>query len=81
MLSSRLAASIAPVTPSRVERFDKGMEITLRGEFGTETTNTRNGSAARKTAVEKYMWKIEGVTRIGTGTRENEKVCLKQASP
>jgi hypothetical protein len=55
MFSSRFAALIVPVTPPCVERFDKGMEITLHEEFGTETADTRNGSTARETAVEKYM--------------------------
>jgi hypothetical protein len=45
------------------------MEITSRNEFWTGTAPTKKGSAARATAVEKYIKKIKGVTRRGTRTQ------------
>jgi hypothetical protein len=55
MLASRLAVLITPPAPGNVERFVKGMEMTSRKEFWTETAPTRKGRAARATVVEKYI--------------------------
>ena len=84
MLASRRAAILT--TPSvflNVERFDKGMEMTFRIEFWTGPAPTRKGSVARATAVEKYIKRIEGVTRIGAREQAGEKMVFEavKASP
>ena len=46
-----------------MERFDRGMESRFSLGLWTGTAPTRKGNAARATVMEKYIYKIEGVTR------------------
>src|SRR6266849_2532694 len=55
-LACRVWTLTTPPESGRAERFDKGMESTLRAEFWTGTApTTRKGSAVRTKAEEKYI--------------------------
>jgi hypothetical protein len=77
MLASKLAGSIPTLRALwNVDRFDKGMEIKSRKEFCAGTAPTRKGSARRTTEAEKYIQRVEKVTRIGTRQGQGKTMTL-----